>query len=99
VLLGFLQGPKAEVNLDPLLRKRLEVIGSVMRSRGSEERAALAAEFSTHVLPAFVPEHVGAGYMPPLRPVVGATFPFTAISDAHAAMERDENFGKIVLTW
>jgi putative PIG3 family NAD(P)H quinone oxidoreductase len=101
VLLGFLQGPKAEVNLDPLLRKRLEVIGSVMRSRGSEERAALAAAFSAQVLPAFVGADtgVGAAYMRPLRPVVGATFPFTAISDAHAAMERDENFGKIVLTW
>ena len=91
VLLGFLQGARAEVSLEPILRKRLEVIGSVMRTRGLEERIELVAGFSRDVLPAFAS---GA-----LRPVVGETRAFTDIAAAHAVMERDESFGKIVLAW
>jgi len=89
VLLGFLQGNRAEVSLEPVLRKRLEIIGSVMRTRLLAERIPLVAEFAARVLPDF----------PPLRPVVGATFPMTALADAHRAMESDESFGKTVLIW
>ncbi len=89
VLLGFLQGNRTEVSLEPVLRKRLEIIGSVMRTRLLAERIPLVAQFAARVLPDF----------PPLRPVVGATFPMTALADAHRAMERDESFGKTVLTW
>ena len=92
VLLGFLQGPKAEVSLEPILRKRLEVIGSVMRTRLLAERIPLVREFGERVLPWFS----GAGAV---EPVIGASFPFTAIAQAHAAMEQDANFGKIVLQW
>jgi NADPH2:quinone reductase len=72
-----------------VLRKRLEIIGSVMRTRLLAERIPLVAEFAARVLPDF----------PPLRPVVGATFPMTALADAHRAMESDESFGKTVLIW
>ncbi len=94
VLLGFLQGPTAELSLEPILRKRLEVIGSVMRTRTLEERIELVAAFSAQVLPGF-----GDGGTRRLRPVVGATAPFADVAEAHGVMERDEVFGKIVLTW
>jgi NADPH2:quinone reductase len=97
VLLGFLQGSKVEVNLEPMLRKRLEVIGSVMRTRALEERIPLVRNFADRVLPLFEADGRTGG--PAVRPVVGAVFPMAAIAEAHAAMERDENFGKIVLTW
>ena len=90
VLLGHLQGPLAEVDLSPLLRKRLEVIGSVMRTRSLEERVPLVGEFVTRILPLF-----GTA----LEPVVGATYPMTELAQAHRAMERDETFGKVVLHW
>ncbi|MDX2119627.1 MAG: NAD(P)H-quinone oxidoreductase [Gemmatimonadota bacterium] len=93
VLLGFLQGASGELSLEPILRKRLEVIGSVMRTRALEERIPLVAAFSREVLPGF------GDSAPPLRPVVAATYPFAKIAAAHQAMERDENFGKIVLSW
>jgi putative PIG3 family NAD(P)H quinone oxidoreductase len=92
VMLGFLQGPLVETSLEPVLRKRLEVIGSVIRTRGLEERIGLVAEFSRRVLPWFDGEA-------PMRPVIGATFPMTAVADAHRAMEANEPFGKIVLSW
>jgi len=94
VLLGFLQGPMADLSLEPMLRKRLEVIGSVMRSRVLAERIPLVAEFSERVLPWFAESGPGV-----VRPIVGATFPFSAIAEAHTAMEQDQNFGKIVLSW
>ncbi len=51
VLLGFLQGNRAEVSLEPVLRKRLEIIGSVMRTRLLAERIPLVAAFAAQVLP------------------------------------------------
>ena len=96
VLLGFLQGSSVEVSLEPILRKRLEVIGSVMRTRALTERIPLVRAFTEQVLPAF---SAGAGGTPPLRPIVGITCPMSDIVSAHMAMEQDTNFGKIVLTW
>jgi len=91
VLLGLMQGAKADASLEPILRKRLEVIGSVMRTRVHEERSALAAAFSRQVLPWFEANLV--------RPVVEATYAVSRIGEAHTVMERDQNFGKLVLTW
>jgi putative PIG3 family NAD(P)H quinone oxidoreductase len=97
VLLGFLQGPKAEVSLEPILRKRLEIIGSVMRTRALEERIPLVRDFGDRVLPLFEANRRTGGRA--VRPIVGATYPMSDIAAAHTAMEADENFGKIVLVW
>lgn len=92
VLLGTLQGGLAEkVDVARILRGRLEVIGTVMRARPHEERVALVREFIERVMPEFQ-----AGR---LAPVIGAAFPMTAMAAAHAAMESNQVFGKIVLTW
>lgn len=92
VLLGFLQGSKAaEVELGVILRKRLTVVGTVMRGRSLQERRAIAGEYQVHLLPLF---ERGV-----LKPIVGATVPMTEIAQAHATMEKNETFGKVVLTW
>lgn len=110
ILLGFLQGsdiPTASLEL--ILRKRLEVIGTAMRTRGSQERVALVEEFGTRMLPLFGehlrddapmlslghPETIGAS----LRPVVHAVFPMSDVAAAHTMMERNDSVGKIVLVW
>jgi NADPH2:quinone reductase len=91
VLLGFLAGPLVTADLSPILRKRLEIIGTVMRTRTLSERAELIAAFAEDMLP-----QLTRGI---LRPVVGANFPMLELARAHQLMERDESFGKIVLTW
>src|SRR5262245_38622374 len=92
VILGFLQGGEVQpTNIDPILRKRLEVIGTLMRVRPLAERVPLVREFTERVLPLFESSR--------LRPVVGATYPMSAMADAHRSMEKDETFGKVVLTW
>ena len=95
VILGLMAGRRTEVDLEPLLHKRLEVIGSVMRSRGPEERAALTAQFRERVLPLFE-QRDGP---PRLRPVVERTYPMERLAEAHGVMERNENFGKLVGVW
>jgi putative PIG3 family NAD(P)H quinone oxidoreductase len=94
VMLGFLQGPQVETSLEPVLRKRLEVIGSVMRTRLLPERVGLVREFEAEVLPMLAGGQAGR-----IHAVIGATFPFSQIVRAHEAMEANEPFGKIVLTW
>jgi len=92
VLLGTLQGPEApSINVGTILRLRLEIIGTVMRARGCPERVPLIADFAARILPAIAPGS--------LAPVIGARFPMTEVRAAHAAMEQNSVFGKIVLEW
>ena len=96
VLLGFLAGSRTTADLGPILRKRLEVIGTVMRTRGPEERAPLVRAFTERMLPLFDQriEHAA-----PLRPVLERTYPMTELAEAHHVLESNETFGKVVLTW
>ncbi|HTL05232.1 MAG TPA: NAD(P)H-quinone oxidoreductase [Gemmatimonadales bacterium] len=110
VMLGFLQGPLLrEANLDVILRKRLEIIGTVMRTRGAEERTELVGSFRARVLPLFGPhvateEPLRSADHPEwrpglLRPVVHAVFPFADVAVAHREMERNAGVGKLILAW
>jgi NADPH:quinone reductase-like Zn-dependent oxidoreductase len=110
VLLGFLQGPKVpEASLELILRKRLEVVGTTMRSRGLEERAVMIEEFGRRYLPMFG-EHLrndspmlSLGHpessRATLRPIIHAVFPMADIVAAHETMERNDSVGKIVMVW
>lgn len=91
IVIGFLQGSEANTDLQALLRKRLEVIGTVMRSREHEERAALVRRFADDVLPSL--------WSGALSPVIDRYYPMDEMATAHGALERSEVFGKIVMTW
>lgn len=110
VMLGFLQGSTvADADLNLILRKRLEIIGSAMRTRSLEERSALAAEFRERLLPQFGPHLRGDSPMlslghperieATLRPIVHQVFPMAEAAAAHQVMERNDTVGKIVLAW
>jgi putative PIG3 family NAD(P)H quinone oxidoreductase len=93
VLLGTLQGSEAPlVNVGLILRSRLEIVGTVMRTRPHQDRVALIDEFVSRVLPELRPDG-------PLRPVVGEVFPMAEVREAHRAMEANRVYGKIVLRW
>ncbi len=91
VVVGLTAGATAQFNMGVLLRKRLTMVGTVLRARALEEKIALARNFSERVVPLF-----DAGR---LKPVVDRVFPFDEIRAAHALMESNETFGKIVLRW
>jgi len=91
VLVGLLGGASAELPLSLLLGKRASVIGTVLRSRPTEEKARLAQDFARDLL-----GHFERGK---LKPVLDVVLPMREIRAAHQRMEQNQNFGKIVLQW
>ena len=90
VEVGLMGGSKVDVDLRPLMAKRLQVCGTGLRGRSLEEKLAVTAQFKRHVLP-----HLVSGSM---KPVVDRTFPLEEVAEAHRYMETNANFGKIVLS-
>jgi NADPH2:quinone reductase len=90
VVVGLLAGSSVDLDLGALMRKRLTLVGTVLRSRPEWEKAELTARFSKHVAPLF-----GSGM---LRPVVDRIVELDRISDAYDALGSNRTFGKIVLT-
>ncbi|HEU0013512.1 MAG TPA: NAD(P)H-quinone oxidoreductase [Longimicrobium sp.] len=91
VVVGTTGGSKAEVDLGLLLRRRIHLFGTVLRTRPLEEKMALAREFSGAVLPLLSSGRV--------KPIVDRVMKFTEAKQAHEHMESNTSFGKIVLTW
>ena len=89
VLVGLVGGTMAQLNLGVLLRRRLHVIGTVMRSRTAEEKNELAASTREHLLPRFESGE--------LFPVVDRVFDLHEAAAAHTYMEENRNAGKVVL--
>jgi putative PIG3 family NAD(P)H quinone oxidoreductase len=90
VLVGRLGGSDAETPLGLLMTKRLRIMGTVMRSRSLEDKAAVTREFESQVLPLLRNGRV--------RPVVDSVFRLEDVRRATERMENNENVGKIVLT-
>lgn len=90
VQIAFLRSPKTEVNLAPLMMKRLTLTGSTLRARSVEEKGAVAAAVRQNVWPLLESGQV--------KPVIHATFPLADAAGAHRLMEADTHIGKIVLT-
>lgn len=90
IIIGTMGGAlTSEVNLGLLLRRRLQIIGTALRSRPLKQKVALTKQFVDFALPLFADGR--------LRPVVDRVFNLTEVVDAHLCMERNENTGKIVL--
>ena len=91
IVVGLTSGSRAELDMGLVLRKRLTMIGTTLRSRPLEEKIALARDAAQHLIPLF-----DAGK---LRPVVDRVFSFGDIRNAHELMESNQTFGKMVLRW
>ncbi|MDH4566674.1 NAD(P)H-quinone oxidoreductase [Pseudomonas sp. BN414] len=90
VQIGLLKGPAQNVDLFPMLTKRLTHLGSTLRSRSHEEKAAIMAELQAHVWPLIESGRV--------KPRVSATFSLRQASDAHRLLDTGGHIGKVVLT-
>jgi len=89
VSIAVQRGPKGEVSLLDIMRKRLTLTGSTLRARPAAFKAGLAAELREQVWP-----HLEAGR---IRPVIDSVFPLAAAADAHRRMDEGGHVGKIVL--
>ena len=90
VVIGLQGGTKAELDLGKLLRKRVAVLGTTLRSRPVEDKAAICASVVENVWPMVAERAV--------RPVVHTVLPLAEAGEAHRLMEAGGHIGKIVLT-
>ncbi len=90
VQIAFLKGSKAELDLMPVMLKRLTVTGSTLRARPVAEKASIAAALKAKVWPL-----LEAGQ---LKPVIHTTLPLAQAAEAHRLMESNRHIGKIILT-
>ncbi len=89
ILTGLVGGRHAEADLGTLLALQATIIGSTLRGRTSDEKAAIVAEFTEWGLPKFT---TGA-----LRPIVHEVLDLAQVADAHRLVGADGAVGKVVL--
>jgi NADPH2:quinone reductase len=89
VQIAFLQPSKIELELMPLMLKRLTFTGSTLRPRTVEQKGVIAAALRQHVWPL-----LEAGTV---RPILHQVFPMREVAQAHRLMESSQHIGKIVL--
>lgn len=90
VQIAFLRSPKVELNLAPLMQKRLTLTGSTLRPRAVADKAAIAEALHAKVWPLLT-----AGTV---KPLIQQLFPLHDAAAAHALMEANRTIGKLVLS-
>jgi NADPH2:quinone reductase len=90
IFIGIMGGSVASVNLGLVLAKRLSLRGSTLRNQPLDVKARLAHALEHTVLPALRAGVVSAP--------VDSVFPLERVDEAHAYIEANRNFGKVVLS-
>ncbi len=89
IQIGLLGGSRAEINLRPLMQKRLTLTGSTLRTRSVAEKGAIARDLEARVWPLLASRQVA--------PLIDRTLPLGDAAEAHRLLESGEVIGKIVL--
>jgi len=89
VLVGTTAGAQAMLDFSTVMGKRLTIVGTVLRARSIEEKATATRLFAEQVVPLLADGTI--------KPVVDRVYKIEEIREAHARMESNLSFGKIVL--
>lgn len=89
VLIGVMGGREAKVDMGLMLGKRVQLIGSTLRSRDDAFKAELLRELGQEVLPLFTEKR--------LNPQIARTFPIGEAEEAFAELATNQITGKVVL--
>lgn len=90
VQLAFNAGAKVDINLMPIMLKRLIYTGSTLRSRPDTFKSAVAADLTVKIWPLFETASLAAQ--------THQVFPFEQATEAHQLMEEAGHRGKILLS-
>jgi len=90
VSIAFLNGPQVDVNMMPVMLKRLTLTGSTLRARDNAFKGAIAGALHAHVWPLFEKGRI--------KPMIDSVFPLSEAAKAHALMEESSHMGKIMLS-
>ncbi|CAN5349040.1 NAD(P)H-quinone oxidoreductase [soil metagenome] len=89
ILVGLTSGTTAEFNLSAAMHKRASIIGTVLRARDMEEKAAATSKFVESVVPLLETGKV--------KPNLDRTFAAGRMIEAYKYLESNESFGKVIL--
>lgn len=89
VFVGTTSGAKTELNIGQIMTKRAKLVGTVLRSRSTQEKAEATRKFIEEVVPLFENET--------LKPNIDRVFKIEEIRQAHEYLESNKSFGKVVL--
>ncbi|HTH50283.1 MAG TPA: NAD(P)H-quinone oxidoreductase [Pyrinomonadaceae bacterium] len=89
ILVGLTAGRKSEIDLGMTLQKRARIVGTVLRARSVEEKAAATRAFADDFLETIAGSEI--------KPVVDRIFPAAEAKDAYKYLASNESFGKVVL--
>lgn len=90
VQIAIQSGPKTEINLLPIMLKRLTITGSTLRARDDTFKAAIATQLLEKIWPLLESGRI--------KPVIHSTFTLSDAALAHQLMESSQHIGKIILT-
>jgi NADPH2:quinone reductase len=90
VFIAYLRGPRTELDIDAVMRRRLTITGSTLRPRSTEFKGYIARNLREKIWPL-----IEAGR---IKPQIYRTFALAEAPEAHRLMESSEHIGKIVLT-
>ena len=89
IFVGTTGGAKAEIDYSIVMRKRLRIMGTSLRTRSLEEKATATRLFAQHVVPLLANGSV--------RPAVDRVYKIDEVREAHQRIESNQSFGKVVL--
>lgn len=89
ISIAMQKGAKTDINFAPLLLKNLTVIGTTLRNKPVELKAAIAKDLISLVLP-----KISNGR---IKPVIDSVFAFEEAQKAHDLMQSAQHIGKIIL--
>ena len=89
IMIATMGGAQTSIDLETVWRKRIRLIGSTLRSRTPEEKAAILAAMEEQLWPRFTSRELISN--------IHAVFPIQQANEAHGVLRRCENIGKVVL--
>jgi NADPH2:quinone reductase len=90
VQIAVQKSPKSDIDLLPLMLKRLTITGSTLRARNDAFKADIASKLLKNVWPLIISGHI--------KPIIYSTFALDDAVRAHELMESSQHIGKIILT-
>jgi NADPH:quinone reductase len=91
VIINSVKGKDAQIDLSLIMRKRLNITGSMLRSREVSFKTAVAQNLEKHIWPLLISRKI--------KPVIYKVFPAAKAAEAHQLMESSNHIGKIVLNF
>jgi NADPH2:quinone reductase len=91
VMINSMNGKDVQIDLSAVMRKRINITGSMLRSRDTAFKSAIAKNLKEHIWPLLASGKI--------KPIIYKIFPANEASKAHELMESSEHMGKITLNF